>query len=279
MKGMFYWSRLNCEGFNKGLGHFQEAVARDPNFAPAYSGTAQAYFNLADRGCTSQEEAFPKSKAAALKAVQLDPGFADGHASLAELAFYYEWDWPNAEKEFNQAIELDANDSSNYASYAIYLVALGKQEQALAGMRKAQQLDPVSEVTNMMIAYVFYLSHQYGQAIAQAKKTLELYPGSAATYYWLGQFYEKKAWTGKPWPPTWVRHLPVTPKKRRLRLGGASSSNRYKSTGNTNSRKKLPTNQMQPAGKCNSLRILETRNELYSFLTGVSNIILTDCSS
>ena len=192
LKGLFYWNRLNCEGFQRGLKYFQEALARDPNFVPAYCGVADAYFNLADWGCMAQKEAFAESKAAALKAQQLDPGSADAHGLLGELAFYNEWDWPKAEKEFRQAVELDANAAGSRGSYAIFLVAMGRQEQALAEMKQALQLDPVSEMTNVMSAYLFYLIHQYDKAIAQAKKTLELFPRSGAAYYWLGQCYEKQ---------------------------------------------------------------------------------------
>ena len=192
LKGNFYWNQLNCTGYKKALEYFQQAVAKDPSFAPAYSGMADSYFNLADERCWPEDDAFAKSKAAALKALELDPGSADAHAQLGELAFYREWDWAKAEKEFTEAIELDPNDAGIHASYAIYLVSMSKQEQGLSEMRKAHELDPVSEATNMMFTYVFYLAHEYDQAIDQAKKTLELHPGSAATYYWLGQCYEKK---------------------------------------------------------------------------------------
>ena len=99
---------------------------------------------------------------------------------------------PEAEKEFNQAIELDPNNAGAHASYAIYLTAMGRLEHGFAEIRKAQRLDPVSEMTNITSAYVFYLAHQYDQAIVQIKKTLELYPRSGAAYYWLGQCYERE---------------------------------------------------------------------------------------
>jgi tetratricopeptide (TPR) repeat protein len=192
LKGAFHWHQLTCAGYSKALEYFEESIGKDPTFAAAYSGAADAYFSLADWGCVPQEQAFPKSKAAALKAVELDPGSAQGHAVLADLAFYREWDWPKAEKEYKQAIDLDANDAEIHAAYAVFLTATDRQEQGLREMTQAQAADPLSELTNMMSTYLFYLDHQYDQAIAQAKKTLELYPRSGSAYYWLGQSYERK---------------------------------------------------------------------------------------
>ncbi len=192
LKGAFHWRQLTCAGFSKALEYFQESIAKDPNFASAYAGAADAHFNLADWGCTPQEQAFQKSKAAALKAVELDPGSAQGHSILGDLAFYREWDWRKAEKEYKQAIDLDANDASIHAAYAVFLTATNRQDQGLSEMTQARAADPVSEMTNVMSAYLFYLDHRYDQAIAQAKKTLELYPRSGSAYYWLGQSYERK---------------------------------------------------------------------------------------
>jgi tetratricopeptide (TPR) repeat protein len=210
LKGKFFWNKLNCTGFKKAIEYYQAAIGTDPNFAPAYFGLADSYFNLADWGCAPQDEAFRKSEAAALKAVELDPNLASAHASLGELAFYHEWNWGRAEREFGRALELDSNDSSTHATYAVFLLAMGKREQGLAEIKRARQLDPVSELTNVQAIYVLYLAREHDEAIALAKKTLELYPDSTACYYWLGQLYEiegrpeeslaayLKAWSGNP---------------------------------------------------------------------------------
>jgi len=192
LKGAFYWNRLNCAGFRQGLEYYQEAVSKDPRYALAWAGVGDSYFILADWGCMPQQEAFAKSKSAALKAVELDPGSSETHTNLGELAFYYEWDWARADREYNQAIALDTNDASAHAAYAIYLTAMGRPEQGLAEIKKAEQLDPVSEITNITFVYVDYLAHQYDQAVAQTKRTLELFPQSGAAYYWLGQCYERQ---------------------------------------------------------------------------------------
>jgi tetratricopeptide (TPR) repeat protein len=109
LKGNFYWSRSNCDGSQRGLPYYQQAVTNDPTFAPAYVGLAQAYFTLGDWGCSPHADAFSKSKAAALKALELDQSLGSAHVWLGTLAYFYDWDWDNAEKEYRQAVGLDSN--------------------------------------------------------------------------------------------------------------------------------------------------------------------------
>jgi TolB-like protein/DNA-binding winged helix-turn-helix (wHTH) protein/Tfp pilus assembly protein PilF len=192
LRGRFYWDKLSCTGFKQALEYYQQATAKDPTFAPAFVGSADTYYNLGDWGCAPQTESFAKSRVAAVKASELDPGLASAYTQLAELDFAPEWNWPKAEQEYAQAIQLDPNDARTHTSYAIFLVAMGRREQAIAEMKKAQEIDPVSETTNMLSTYVLYFAHQYDQAVDQGKKTLELYPNSGATYYWMGHIYEQK---------------------------------------------------------------------------------------
>src|SRR6266480_276235 len=192
LKGNFYWNRSNCEGSKRALEYFQQAVDKDPNFAPAYLGLAETYFTLGDWGCWPQHEAFAKARPAALRAIELDHNLGAAHAWLGMLAFSYEWEWQNAENEFKQAIELDPNYSFAHLAYAVFLVTVGKPEQGFAEMRRAYELDPTSELTNMVSVHVFYLARQYDPAIKQAKIAIELNPGSWGAYYWLGASYERK---------------------------------------------------------------------------------------
>ena len=191
LKGLFYWSRSNCEGSRKSLPYFQEATAKDPAFAPAYVGLAQSYFTLGDWGCSPIQDVFPKSKAAAVKALQVDPQIGAAHAWLGALAYFYEWDWDRADDEFRSAIRLDPNYAPAHVLYATLLVSLGKSQQGLDELKRAQELDPTSEITNMASVHVLYLARQYPAAIDQAKKALEVYPNSGGTYYWLAAAYEQ----------------------------------------------------------------------------------------
>ena len=192
LRGRFYLDKLGCRGFNRALEYYQLAATKDPSFTNALVGISDTYYHLGDWGCSPQAEAFAKSRAAALKVIELDPTVAAAHAQLANLDFTSEWNWPKAENEYSEAIRLDPNDAETHSSYAIFLAAMGRRDQAIAEIEKAHEIDPVSEVTNMLDTYVLYLAHQYDPAIAQGTKTLELYPNSGATDYWMGQIYEAK---------------------------------------------------------------------------------------
>jgi len=192
LKGNFYWNRSNCDGSRKGLQYYEEAVAKDPAFAPAYVGLAQAYFTLGDWGCSPAEQSFSKSKVAALRALELDSSLGPAHAWLGTLAYFHEWDWDNAEKEYKQAADLDPNYAPAHLLYAVFLVSMGNQEKGLAEMRRAQELDPTAELTNMVSVHILYLARRYDQAIEQAKNAIQFYPDSRGTYFWLGVAYERK---------------------------------------------------------------------------------------
>jgi TolB-like protein/DNA-binding winged helix-turn-helix (wHTH) protein/Tfp pilus assembly protein PilF len=191
LKGAFYWKRLDCSDFETALKYFEEAATKDPNFAPAYSGMAESYFYLADWRCWPQTT-FSKVEPAALKAVELDPSYGEAYARLGELAFYHEWDWTKAGNQFSKALGLDPNNADILSAHAIFLVSTGKGQPALIEMRKAQELDPVSENTSVTHVYVLYLAHKYDEAILQSKEALKLFPDSHALYYWLAQCYERK---------------------------------------------------------------------------------------
>ena len=192
LKGNFYWSRSNCDGSRKGLSYYQQALAKDPTFAAAYVGLAQAYFTLGDLNCSPYEEAFSKSKVAALRALELDPAAGSAHTWLGTIAFFHDWNWNNAEREYRQAILLSPNYAPAHILYAVFLVSMARQEEGLAEMRKALELDPTAEFTNMVSVHILYLARQYDEAIEQAKNAIQLYPDSWGTYFWLGTAYERK---------------------------------------------------------------------------------------
>jgi len=192
LKGAFYSNKLTCVGFRKAAEYFEQAVATDPAYAAAHAALADTYLHLGDWQCSPQEPMFHKARASAAKALDVDPRLAAAHAVLGDLAFRKDWDWPKADVEFTRATELEPNDGRIRASYAVFLVSMGRQEQGFAQMEKAHELDPVSERTNVVWIYLLYLSHQFDRAIEQANKTLELYPLSGAAYHWLGRSYQQK---------------------------------------------------------------------------------------
>jgi len=192
LRGKLYWNQLNCDGFNKARRYFEQAVNRDPEFARAYVGLAESYFALGDWGCSPEPDLNAKSKTAALKALELDPSLGEAHAWLGKLAFFYEWDFPKAENELKRAIELSPNYPEAHIIYAVFLISTGRRELGLAEMTKAHDIDPISQLPNVIAVVAFYLAGQYDAAIEQGKKTIELYPESVGAYDWFGYAYEKK---------------------------------------------------------------------------------------
>ena len=192
LRGSFYWNQLSCDGFHKAQPYFEQAVKRDPRYSLAYVGLAKTYFTLADWGCSSDPELIAKSKLAVLKSLELDPSSGEAHAWLGKLALFYEWDFHKTANELAQAVELSPNYPEAHIIYAVFLVTTGSRELGLAEMRKAHDIDPISQLTNVITVVVFYLAHQYDAAIEQGKRTIELYPGSSGAYIWLAFAYEKR---------------------------------------------------------------------------------------
>jgi serine/threonine-protein kinase len=193
LKGRYWWNKRGEQDLNKGIQYFQQAIARDPNYALAYSGLADSYAVLAGFGSVPPKEAYPKAKEAAQKAMEIDDTLAEAHASLGLILTMYDWDWPGAEKEFQRAIELNPNYATAHAWYDLTLSATGRLEEAIAQSKRALTLDPVSMIGNWNAGYVFYLARQYDHSIEQERKTLELDPSFVPAYVILGESYVQKS--------------------------------------------------------------------------------------
>jgi serine/threonine protein kinase/Tfp pilus assembly protein PilF len=192
LKGRYYYSKLSTEGFHEALKYFQQAVQLDPKSALAYVGEADCYKELGIWGALPPRESSSKAKAAVHKALEIDNNLGEAHATLAHLHFVYDWDWAGAQKEFNRALELSPRSSEVHDLYAIYLSAMGSQDEAVAEIEKAHALDPVSQPANTVLGFVYLLAHRFDKAIEQLQKTLVLYPGSAIDHNNLGICYEHK---------------------------------------------------------------------------------------
>lgn len=154
---------------------------------------ADSSFKLADFGCVPDgRKAIAQAKAAALKALELDDNLGEAHASLAILLCSYEREWSRANQEFKRAIQLNPNYPTAHAWYALCLLAMHRNDEALAEMHKARELDPVSLYTNLLWGVMLYLSRQYGPAAEQVRKTMELYPTSMLPHGLLQQVYEQQ---------------------------------------------------------------------------------------
>jgi eukaryotic-like serine/threonine-protein kinase len=181
MRGRFWWSRRGPDAASRSIEFFRRAIEKDPNFALAYSGLADAYSNQGTSAASPPMDVYPKAKEAAQKALQIDDSLAEAHASLAWVMALYDWDWAGSEREFQRAISLNPNYATAHQWYGIVLWNTGRLDEALTQERRALELDPLSTIINRNVGDVFLYQHKYDQAIAQYRKTLEVDPtfGSA----------------------------------------------------------------------------------------------------
>ena len=194
LKGRYFWNKRTAEGLNVALAYFNQAIGEDPTFAQAYSGLADTYALLGDwqYAVMTPKEALPKAKASAIKALELDSALGEAHNSLAFCLDGFEWDFEAAGREFQRAIELNPNYATAHHWYAWHLGLLGRYDDALAEMRKAENLDPLSLIINSDLAELLLIAHSYDESIQQSRKTLEMDPNFALAHNQLGQAYLQK---------------------------------------------------------------------------------------
>ena len=191
LKGRFYWNKRTGENLKKAIEQFQQAADRDSNFALAHSGLADCYSLLDEYGGMPSSETLPKAKAAALRAVQIDDALAEGHTSLAYVQMQ-SWQFDEAEREYKRAIELNPNYATAHHWYSAYLRIAGRLPEAMAEMKRAQQLDPLSSIINTNVGNLYFLLNgDLNAAIAEYKKVIELDPDFPRAHEDLGVAYLK----------------------------------------------------------------------------------------
>jgi TolB-like protein len=191
LKGRYYWNKRTAQGIKKASDYFQQAIEKDPAYGLAYSGLADCNSGLAWHGFISPREALPRAKAAALKAIEIDPQSGEAHASLA-LVLHHQGDWARAETEFKRALELSPRYANAHHWYGDYLSAMGRHEEALVEAKRAFELDPLSPIINTWLGLRYYLARRYDEAIEQGRKTVEFDPSFAPAHLLLGQAYVLK---------------------------------------------------------------------------------------
>jgi TolB-like protein/Flp pilus assembly protein TadD len=194
LRGRYFMNKRNEEGLRKGIGYFTEAIEKEPGYALAYAGLADAYsvlgFYQFDK--LAPEESFQRAKAAALKALELDETLAEAHASLALARVDVDHDEAGAEREYRRAIELNPNYATAHHWYSDFLAALDRQDEAMAEIRRALELDPLSLVINATLGERLFYARRYDEALIQLHKTLEMDDGFGPAHYLLGLTYEQK---------------------------------------------------------------------------------------
>jgi TolB-like protein/DNA-binding winged helix-turn-helix (wHTH) protein/Tfp pilus assembly protein PilF len=194
LKGRYFWNKRTADGLKAALAYFNQAIEEDPKYAQAYSGLADTYALLGDwqYAVIPPREAFPKAKVAALKALELDSALGEAHNSLAFVLDGFDWDFDSAGKEFQRAIELNPGYATAHHWYAWHLSLLGRYDDAIAEMRKAESLDPLSLIINADLAEILVLAHSYDESIRQSRKTIDMDPNFALAHNQLAQAYLQK---------------------------------------------------------------------------------------
>ncbi|MBA3768764.1 MAG: tetratricopeptide repeat protein, partial [Acidobacteria bacterium] len=191
LKGRYFWNKRS--GYYKtAIDYFNRAIEKDPNYAQAYAGLADCYNVMGDFQVLPANEAYSKARDATNKALAIDDTLAEAHTSRAWIKFAYDWDWPGAEQEFKRAIELNSNYATAHQWYAEYLSTMGRHEEAITEIKRAQELDPLSLIISSTAGWVFYNARQYDQAIVQLRQSIEMDPNFLWSHRNLGWVYEQK---------------------------------------------------------------------------------------
>jgi serine/threonine-protein kinase len=192
LKGRHHWNRWTEEGFYKAIEHFQQAVENDSLYALAYAGVADCYVLLGWNSYLPPKDAFPKAKAAAKAALQLDPDLAEAHTALAAALWLDHWDWEKAEAEFKRSLELSPTYPTANHWYAEYTMTMDRHDEAMVRMKKSQDLDPLSLIISVAVGWALYHARRYDEAIEQLRRTVDLDPNYPVTYWILGLILRKK---------------------------------------------------------------------------------------
>jgi len=189
LNGRFFWNKRSEEGLRKAIEKFELALKLDPNYSLALVGISDCYNLFPIYAYSSPKEAFPKAKEAVLKALQIDNSLAEAHTSLAWIKLNYDWDWKGAEKEFKQAIDLNPGYATAHHWYSVYLVWMGRTDEAIKEIEIALKLDPVSLVIKKDESGPYYFSRQYDKAIEILQNTIEMDPNFPGPHAELGHVY------------------------------------------------------------------------------------------
>jgi len=192
LKGRYYWNQRTKSGLRQSLECFQRAIEKDPSYAQAYAGLADTYAVLGANGVLTPKDVFPKAKAAALKALELDDTLAEAHASLGLVLKYYEWDWSGAEREFRAAIQINSGYASAHQWYAQLLSFQGRHQEALVEIAKARECDPLSPRISATVGDLLRVAGRDDEGIVELRKTAELFPTDPTPHVYLAFTYMQK---------------------------------------------------------------------------------------
>jgi len=192
LKGRFFWNKRTPHDLQKAADYYNQAVAKDPNYALAYAGLAETYVLFPDYGVASPAESVPRAKGAATKALELDATLAEPHAALGQLYCYYDYDAAKSIAEFERAIELNPNYATAHQWINTPLQMSGQFDRAIAETKRGIELDPLSLIINSDLAFIYLMAHRFDDALEQSRKTLEIDPRFSVARGYLGEALQFK---------------------------------------------------------------------------------------
>ncbi len=237
LKGRYFWNKRTADGLKTAVAYFDQAIEKDPNYAQAYAGSADSYALMGDwqYGVLAPKEALPRAEAAAIKALELDSTLGEAHTSLAFTLDGFDWDWGSAEREFKRALELNPGYATAHHWYAWHLALVGRNAEAIAEMKRARNLDPLSLIISADLAELLVIAHSYDESIEQSRKTIEMDPNFALAHNQLAQAYIQKE----------MHNEAISELEKAVRLSGGSPictanlARAYAASGRTNEALKL----------------------------------------
>ena len=196
LKGRFFWHKMTPDATHRSIANFNEALAIDPDFAPAYAGLADCYAQMGSirLGMLKPFEALNKARTYLQRAMELDDTMAEAHCTSALIKIWYDFDWPGAEREFKVAIGLDPGQVTALLWQSLYLSAMGRHQEAIASVQRARDSEPLSTIVNMYLGVAQTHAGQYDLGIRQLNQTIELDPNNYRTFMFLGRTL---AWAGR----------------------------------------------------------------------------------
>jgi TolB-like protein len=190
LQGRFFWNKRTPQTIQKSIEYFQKAIEKDPNYALGYAGLSDGYALLAYYGGAPAQEALPKAREAALKALSMDDNLAESHNALGFVLVLYDYDYVGAERQYRRVIELNPNYALAHQNLGVMLNRIGRHEEGMAEIRRALEIEPLSIVINRLYGDALFCSKRYDEALAQLKKTLELDPAFPTTHLSLSGLYQ-----------------------------------------------------------------------------------------
>ncbi len=192
LKGRFNWNKRTSDGLQAAVQYYDQAIEKDPGFALAYAGLAETYVIFGAYGSLRPAESMPRAKAAALRAIELDSSLAEPHAALGAYYGAYAWNYETAQREMRKATDLNPNYATAWHWTGNFLPIVGKNDEAIAAGKRAEELDPLSAIISADTGWDLILARRYDDAIEQAKKALSIDPNFFYAHYIMGVAYDLK---------------------------------------------------------------------------------------